>query len=36
MKQPFEVADVFNLYGDQYQQCNSLSCEQIKVMCVFH
>lgn len=27
-----EVADIFNLYGDQYRQNNSLSYEQIKVM----
>lgn len=27
-----EVADIFNLYGDQYRQENSLSYEQIKVM----
>jgi predicted Zn-ribbon and HTH transcriptional regulator len=27
-----EVADIFNLYGEQYRQNNSLSYEQIKVM----
>ena len=27
-----EVADVFQLYGEQYRQCNSPSYEQIKVM----
>lgn len=31
-KNNLEVADIFHLYGEQYRQSNSLSCEQIKVI----
>ncbi|MCP3892461.1 MAG: IS91 family transposase [Desulfobulbaceae bacterium] len=27
-----EIADIFNLYGEQYREHNSISCEQAKVM----
>jgi len=28
----FEIADIFNHYGEQYRRHNSISCEQVKVM----